>query len=95
MTRDPSIPQRIEHDVKDLLSHMEGIGRVTIQVTAQQAAATGQMPMAGAGALRPVIRESRGSNIFIAIGSGKGGVGKSTVAVNLACAMAQMDRKIV
>jgi ATP-binding protein involved in chromosome partitioning len=93
MTRDPSIPQRIEHDVKDLLSHMEGIGRVTIQVTAQQPPQQGQMPMAGAGAA-PGHPRIQGVKHIIAIGSGKGGVGKSTVAVNLACAMAQMDRKI-
>ena len=35
-----------------------------------------------------------GVNSIIAVGSGKGGVGKTTIAVNLAIALARMGHKI-
>ena len=93
VTRDAAVPQKIEQDVKDLLPRLEGIGRVNVQMTAQQPPQQGQMPMAGAGAMpgRPQIE---GIKHVIAVGSGKGGVGKSTVAVNLACAMSRLNRQI-
>jgi ATP-binding protein involved in chromosome partitioning len=93
VTRDPAVPQKIEQDVKDSLSHLDGIGRVDVQTTAQQPPQQGQMPMAGAGAApgRPQIP---GVKHIVAVGSGKGGVGKSTVAVNLACALSQQGHQI-
>jgi ATP-binding protein involved in chromosome partitioning len=88
VTRDPNIPAQIERDVA---SALKSFGKVNIQVTAQQPPQTGPMPMAGAPAAKPGIP---GVKTIIAIASGKGGVGKSTVAVNLACALNQLDRRI-
>jgi ATP-binding protein involved in chromosome partitioning len=93
MTRDPAVPQQIQHDVEAALKQCDGIGRVTIQMTAQQPPQQGQMPMAGAGAA-PARPQIPGVKHIVAVGSGKGGVGKSTVAVNLACALAKLDQKI-
>jgi ATP-binding protein involved in chromosome partitioning len=92
MTRDAGIPGQIQKETESVLAGIEGIGRIDVQMTAQQPPAQ-QMPMASAGAAaaRPQIA---GVKHVIAIGSGKGGVGKSTVAVNLACAMSRLGRSI-
>jgi len=93
MTRDQAVPQQIQRDVEAALRNHEGIGRVTVQMTAQQPPQQGQVPMAGSGAA-PARPQIAGVKHVIAVGSGKGGVGKSTVAVNLACAMSKLDQRI-
>jgi ATP-binding protein involved in chromosome partitioning len=93
MTRDPAVPQQIQRDVEAALRGHEGIGKVNVQMTAQQPPQQGQVPMAGAGAA-PARPQIAGVKHIIAVGSGKGGVGKSTVAVNLACAMSKLDQRI-
>ncbi|MGD0059129.1 MAG: Mrp/NBP35 family ATP-binding protein [Verrucomicrobiia bacterium] len=93
MTRDPAVPQQIQRDVETALRGHEGIGRINVQMTAQQPPQQGQVPMAGAGAA-PARPQIVGVKHVIAVGSGKGGVGKSTVAVNLACAMSKLDQRI-
>jgi ATP-binding protein involved in chromosome partitioning len=93
MTRDPEVPRQIQRDVETALKQFGGIGRVNIEMTAQQPPQQGQMPMAGAGAA-PVRPQIAGVKHIVAVGSGKGGVGKSTVAVNLACALASLGQKI-
>ncbi len=93
MTRDPAVPQQIQHDVEAALQGHAGIGRINVQMTAQQPPQQGQVPMAGAGAA-PARPQIAGVKHVIADGSGKGGVGKSTVAVNLACAMSKLEQRI-
>ncbi len=92
MTRDPAIPQQIERDVGTALNNVAGVGRVEVQMTAQQPPQQ-QMPMAGAPAA-PVLPRIEGIRYVVAVGSGKGGVGKSTVAVNLACALNRLGHAI-
>lgn len=92
MTRDEAAPERIRRDVEQLLAGRRGIGRVSVQMTAQQPPQQ-QVPMAGGGPA-PARPQIAGVKHVIAVGSGKGGVGKSTVAVNLACAMNQVGRRI-
>jgi ATP-binding protein involved in chromosome partitioning len=91
MTRDPAVPQQIQRDVETALREHDGIGQVTVEMTAQQPPQQGQMPMAGATPARPQIA---GVKHIVAVGSGKGGVGKSTVAVNIACALGQLGHQI-
>ena len=81
-THNPEVATQLKAAVETATTSVEGIDRAMVQIkmpTAGQAPASGQ-----AGPNR-----MPGINKVIAVASGKGGVGKSTCAVNLACALAQ------
>jgi len=81
-THNPEVAAQLKAAVETATTTVEGIDRAMVQIkmpTAGQAPASGQ-----AGPNR-----MPGINKVIAVASGKGGVGKSTCAVNLACALAQ------
>lgn len=86
-TKDPAIPETIFKECHSALEQLEGIGtaRVTIDVKSPQAQGDGQSN--GKTAIAGVKQ-------VIAIASGKGGVGKSTVASNLAVALAKSGAKV-
>src|SRR5204863_8782297 len=85
-TNDPNIPATIKNDSEKILRELDGVrsARVLIDIHA---------PPAGAGVSVGATRIP-GIKHVIAIASGKGGVGKSTVAANLAVALEQTKARV-
>ncbi|MEI6562429.1 MAG: Mrp/NBP35 family ATP-binding protein [Verrucomicrobiota bacterium] len=81
-TADAAIPQAIQTSSEAVLRALPGIGNVTVQMETRAPAAQAVPAPQGPTAI-PGVRH------VIAIASGKGGVGKSTVAANLALALAK------
>ncbi len=84
MTSDaPEAAAKIRQDAEAALRQLPGVGAVTIAVEVK-----GPVPLSGAAV--PQTSFLKGTRFTVAIASGKGGVGKSTVSANLAIAMTRL-----
>jgi ATP-binding protein involved in chromosome partitioning len=86
-TNDPKVPQSVKEGAESALATIPGIGKAMVRIDIHAPAqAPGATTTSGAATATAQIE---GVKHVIAVASGKGGVGKSTVAANLALALQQ------
>ena len=89
-TADAKIPEQIAADIKSTVGALEGIQDVKVRMEISQPQ-NQPSPTGGANGGTPTNSAAMQKVKFaIAVASGKGGVGKSTVTVNLACALQRL-----
>ena len=84
----PDIARQIKEDCERVLQALPGVKRVHVEA---------QLPAAGQDAgSNPWANQNRvpGVKRVVAVASGKGGVGKSTVSANLACALKRLGARV-
>jgi ATP-binding protein involved in chromosome partitioning len=86
-TNEPAIPQTIKTDAEKILRALPGVAQAKVLIDIHA-------PPAGAGAAGVGATSIEGIKHVIAVASGKGGVGKSTVAANLAMALEKTDARV-
>jgi ATP-binding protein involved in chromosome partitioning len=88
-TANAAIAQQVQAESERVLKALPGVKHVQVEVH-QQGAPQAAAPQAPWGQQQKVP----GINRIVAVASGKGGVGKSTVSANLACALQHLGAKV-
>ena len=89
-TKDPKVPEQIFKDCHAILDPLPDVGTVKVEIEVME-------PQGSQGGREVAIQGKSsipGIKRVIAVASGKGGVGKSTVAANLAVALAKSGAKV-
>jgi ATP-binding protein involved in chromosome partitioning len=90
VTESEAAAAEIRRDATEKLRSLPGVNAVTIRLDVRPPAAASARP-APAGAPQTILKDVRHT---IAVASGKGGVGKSTVAANLALALERIGHRV-
>ncbi|MGC4013732.1 MAG: Mrp/NBP35 family ATP-binding protein [Luteolibacter sp.] len=86
-TRDPDVPEKIFKDAHAILDELPDIGTVNVEIEIKDPPGQNSASATGKSSIPGVKR-------IIAVASGKGGVGKSTVAANLAVALSKTGARV-
>lgn len=87
-TSDPKVPTEIKKNIEEVVGQLPDIQEVVVEL----AVTAPKTPPPAASGAQGAVNKMPGVRFAIAIASGKGGVGKSTFAVNIACAMESLLR---